>query len=99
MLLGLLLSERSRDCFTTVRVSLDGILSWGSIGPACVSKSPGSSHVIDFPRQNERQIPEIDFMVLKFWKPCWLNAPYVWCIAHGRDSNCGVHADYIRKSY
>ena len=77
MLLGLLLSERSRDSFTTVCVSLDGKLSRGSIGPACVSKSPGSSQVIDFPRQNERQIPEIDFMVLKFWILCWLNAPYM----------------------
>ena len=77
MLLGLLLSERSRDCFTTVRVSLDGKLSWGSIGPACVSKSPASPQVIDSPRQNERQKSEIDFMVLRFCKPCWLDTPYM----------------------
>ena len=66
MLLGVLLFERSRNAFTTVHVSPDGKLSWGSIGSACVLKSPGSPQVIEFPRQNERQKSEIDFMVLRF---------------------------------
>ena len=98
MLLGLLLFKRSQDSFTTVHVSLHGKLSWGSINSACVLESPGSPQVINFPRQNERQNSVIDFMVLRFLKTLLAKCSvYVWYITHGRDVDCGVHADYIRK--